>query len=144
MLMQKLSDENIYEKIEELNIKENEKEFLRNNHIIFEKYLQSDLFKEIKEAKEVHKEEAFYMDINYSDTNEKILTQGVIDLYFVNKNDELILVDYKTDKNVDENILKERYQTQLDLYKVALSRALHRDANRIYIYSTYLNKAIRI
>ena len=67
------------------------------------KYVQSDLWKELKAAKEIHKEEPFYMlipanriDESYP-KDEKVLVQGIIDLYYINKNDELVLVDYKTD-----------------------------------------------
>ncbi len=77
-------------------------------------------------------------------TDEKVLIQGIIDLYYINKNDELILVDYKTDKNVDESILKERYYNQLSLYKKALEKSMKRKIMKMYIYSTTLNKEVEI
>ena len=72
--------------------------------------------------------------------------QGIIDLYYINKENELVLLDYKTDyvENRNENILKEKYKVQLELYKKALEEALNRKVDRIYIYSTYLDKEIEI
>lgn len=144
LVMQKLNDENIDETIEDLKIRKAEKEFLLNNKNVFENYLNSDLYSELKNAKEVKKETPFYLNVGVENSNSKILVQGIIDLYFVNQNNELILVDYKTDKNVDENLLKERYENQLKLYKIALEKSLQKPVKSINIYSTELNKLITI
>ena len=66
--------------------------------------------------------------------------------FYINKENELVLLDYKTDyvENKNENILKEKYKVQLELYKKALEEALNRKVDRIYIYSTYLDKEIEI
>lgn len=66
-------------------------------------YVKSDLYKALKKAKKVYKEKAFYMNIDASkiykeDIKEKILVQGIIDLYYIDENDNIILVDYKTDQ----------------------------------------------
>ena len=84
------------------------------------------------------------MDVNYKNTDEKVLIQGVIDLYFVDKDDNLILVDYKTDKNVDEETLKQRYLNQLNMYEIALEKSLNMKVSKKIIYSTTLNKCIEI
>ena len=72
--------------------------------------------------------------------------QGIIDLYFINEFEELVLVDYKTDyvENSNENILKNKYKKQLEIYKKALEEALGRKVDKTYIYSLYLNKEIPI
>ena len=142
LVMQKIENCNIEETIEKLTVTEKEKKFLIENKRIFENYLKSDLFKELQEAKEIHKEEAFYMNVKYKKSD--VLVQGVIDLYYINKNDELILVDYKTDKNINDEILKERYQNQLLMYKTALEKSLKRKVDKTYIYSTELNKEVKI
>ena len=85
--------------IDNLSILEVEKEYLRSVRKVFENYLNSELYKELKEAKEVYKEAPFFMDVPYENTDEKVLVQGIIDLYYIDKNDEVILVDYKTDKS---------------------------------------------
>ena len=110
------------------------------------KYVQSDLWKELKAAKEIHKEEPFYMlipanriDESYP-KDEKVLVQGIIDLYYINKNDELVLVDYKTDyvQKGEEQKLIDKYKEQLNLYKEALENSLGRKVNKVLIYSTQL------
>ena len=131
--------------IENLNVENYKKEYLRNNKIIFENYINSNLFKKIKNAKKIFKEAPFYVNVNYNESKEKVLVQGVIDLYFIDENDNLILVDYKTDKNVDEAMLKERYYTQLTMYEKALNRSYKNKnlkVNEKIIYSTFLNKEI--
>ena len=62
----------------------------------------------------------------------------------INEKDELILVDYKTDYVKEEKELIEKYKVQLELYKKALEESLDRKVEKIYIYSTQLNKAIEI
>ena len=84
------------------------------------------------------------MYVNYNHTEENVLIQGIIDLYYIDENDNLILVDYKTDRNVDEDILKERYYNQLNLYKKALEKSMKRKVTKMYIYSTTLNKEVEI
>ena len=112
-------------------------------------FAKSNIWKEMCEAKLVEREKPFYTNIPAkqiygTDTEESILVQGIIDLYYINQKDELVLVDYKTDyvENQDELITK--YKTQLDLYKTALEEALNKKVSKIYIYSTYLDKEIKI
>ena len=114
------------------------------------KFTKSDIWEELKNAKEVHREEPFYMtipakEIYKKDVEEKILVQGIIDLYYIDGNDNLVLLDYKTDylENGAEELIQ-KYDNQLQLYKKALEDALNRKVDKIYIYSTYLGKAIKI
>ena len=136
--------------IEELISKNiiNEEEKKAIDMRIIKNYLSSELYKEILEAKEVKRETPFYLNINsnelFEGTNELILVQGVIDIYYISKDDKLILVDYKTDYVKEEKELIERYKSQLDLYKRALEKALNKKVDKECIYSTYLNKCIKI
>ena len=106
------------------------------------KYTKSDLFTSLKSAKEIYKEQPFYINIPakdvYDDANdEMILVQGIIDLYYINDKNELILVDYKTDyipKGKTVN-LEEKYRVQLDLYKKALENSLKRKVDKAMIYA---------
>jgi len=114
-------------------------------------FTKSELFKEIRNAKKVFKEEPFYINIEAdkiyeNGVKDNILVQGIIDLYFINEKDELILVDYKTDyvPNNDENYLIDKYSKQLELYKTALEQALNKSVAEVYIYSTFLDKSIKI
>ena len=120
--------------------------------MVLYQYTQSTLWKSLTTAKEIHKEEPFYRNILAkdiypmleSDNQEKILVQGMIDLYYIDEQDNLILVDYKTDyvETGKEQILIEKYKEQLDFYKQALEEALNRKVDRIEIYSTYLQKSV--
>jgi ATP-dependent helicase/nuclease subunit A len=112
-------------------------------------FTKSNIWKELKEAKEVYKEKPFYINISaneiYDETvDETVLVQGIVDLYFINKNDEIVLVDYKTDyvEQSKEQELVNKYREQLNLYKRALEEALNKKVTNVYIYSTWLNKEI--
>lgn len=128
-------------------ITKKEAEAININKIL--QYTKSNLFKELKYAKEIHKEEPFYININAKevyeeDINENILVQGIIDLYYIDKQGNLNLVDYKTDYVQSEEELIIKYKEQLDLYKKALEKALEVKVAKVVIYSTYLNKEIEI
>ena len=107
-------------------------------------YTKSQLFEELRKAKEVHKEQPFYINIPAKDvvseaenSKKNILVQGIIDLYYIDKNDNLVLIDFKTDyisnePNAKEKIL-EKYKVQLEIYKTALEQALGRKVNKTAI-----------
>lgn len=112
-------------------------------------FTKSNIFKNLKEAKEVHKEEPFYInipakEIYAAEVEENILVQGIIDLYYIDKQGNIILVDYKTDYVQNENELIEKYKSQLELYKKALEGALKKQVQKVIIYSTYLQKEINM
>lgn len=138
-------------------------EELKNKDIITEKeansvnvnqilrFCKSDVWQELKSVKEYHKEEPFYINVPASEVQEtestaNILAQGIIDLYYIDKNDKLVLLDYKTDyvTEGEEDFLIKRHTPQLLLYKEALENALNRKVDRIYIYSTVLGKKVEI
>ena len=112
-------------------------------------FTNSGIWQELKKAKIVEKEKPFYISLpaDYIYNNglqEEILVQGIIDLYYINEQDELILVDYKTDYVKEEKELLEKYNKQLELYEMALEKSLNRKVVKTYIYSTYLDKQILI
>ena len=114
-------------------------------------YTKSNLWQELKNAKEVHKEQPFYINLKSQDvygnsSNDNILVQGIIDLYYINSKGEIILVDYKTDRinNGEEQKLIEKYSKQLEIYQKALEQSLQKNVSRKYIYSVTLGKEIMI
>ena len=114
-------------------------------------FTKSEIYEECKNAKELYKERPFYINIPASeiyeeDTESEILVQGIIDLYYINKDDELVLVDYKTDyvENGNENELIKKYEKQLELYQRALELATKKKVSKKYIYSVYLGKSLKI
>ena len=112
--------------------------------------INTQFIKNLKNAKEIKKETPFYTYINtkeiYNTQNsENILVQGIIDLYYINQQNEVILVDYKTDyvESSGEELI-DKYKVQLEIYKKALEESLKEKVKHIYIYSIYLNKEIEI
>lgn len=157
LCMQKLDETQDYtlETIDELinNLEQKEiitqKEAQNINPMSILKFTQSDIWHEMKFAKQVQKEKPFYIkipakEIYQEEVQEDVLIQGIIDLYYINKENELILVDYKTDFLQSEQELIDKYKIQLELYKKALEEALGKKVCHIYIYSTYLGKEIEI
>ena len=136
--------ENLYEK---QIINKLQKESIDSEKIY--KIVTSKFFENIQTAKQVYKETPFYTYINtkeiYNTENEEnILVQGIIDLYYITKDDEIALVDYKTDYVENEEELIEKYKIQLEIYKKALEEALNKKVKETYIYSIGLNKAIKL
>ena len=114
-------------------------------------FTKSKIWEEMLHAHVVQREKSFYIklpakEIYQKELDEFVLVQGVIDLYYINSDDELVLVDFKTDyvENRDEKSLINKYRTQLELYKNALEQATKRKVSRMYIYSTYLEKEIEL
>ncbi len=113
-------------------------------------YTNSPLFLALKKAKEIYKEQPFYIQIPAKevygiDVDNKILVQGVIDLYYIDEKDNVVLVDYKTDyvKKGEEELI-DKYKKQLEIYKKAIEEAIGKKVDKVYIYSTYLEKSIEI
>lgn len=114
-------------------------------------YTKSELFKQLKNAKRVYKEQPFYISLTADEIygngcKDNILVQGIIDLYFVNQDGSIVLVDYKTDyvEKGKENELVEKYRKQLEIYRKALEQALGKNVDKRYIYSVYLEKLIEM
>lgn len=145
------SIEDIKELIENLQAKkiitEQEVKAINPNKIY--KFTKSKIWEEMKTAKEVYQEKPFYIsipakEIYNEEMDEAILVQGVIDLYYIDKDDNLVLVDYKTDyvQYGKEQELLNKYKDQLDLYAKALEKALHKKVYKKYIYSVYLDEMV--
>ena len=135
--------------VEKEIITKKESEVINTNKVL--KFTQSTIFTELKNSKAIYKEQPFYMYvpaklIYEEDTDENVLIQGIIDLYYITEDDKIVLVDYKTDyvEDNNENSLIEKYYIQLKLYKIAIEKSLNKSVNEIYIYSTYLEKSIKI
>lgn len=118
------------------------------------KFVQSPLGKRMKAAAaedRMHREQPFVFAQKMSgirpewNGDETVLVQGIMDAYFI-ENDEIVLVDYKTDRIADgeEALLQERYRTQLEDYGNALERLLDKRVKEKYIYSFTLGKSIPV
>ena len=114
------------------------------------KYTKSALWNDISKAKEIHKEQPFYINIPAKEiyenieTDENILVQGIIDLYYISEDNKLILIDYKTDYVKKPEELINKYKTQLSIYKKALENSLNRRVDETYIFSTNWGQSLNV
>lgn len=102
----------------------------------------------------IHRELPFYINVKVTEVkdsipkeleNEEVRLQGIIDLFF-EENDEIILIDYKTDyieKNAEEE-MNRKYKVQLDYYTDALERITGKKVVSRYLYLFYLEREIEI
>ncbi|MBQ3391185.1 MAG: PD-(D/E)XK nuclease family protein, partial [Clostridia bacterium] len=74
---------------------------------------------------------------------EQLLLQGVIDCVF-EREDDVVLVDYKTDRVRSAEILVKRYRRQLQLYAQAYRRMTGRPVTRCVIWSFVLGREIEV
>jgi ATP-dependent helicase/nuclease subunit A len=73
----------------------------------------------------------------------RILIQGVIDGFFIDEDGSVVLMDYKTDKCKEQEMI-DRYKLQLELYKRAIESAANKKVKEIYIYAVRLGKSIEV
>ncbi len=105
------------------------------------KFLDTKVAKEIKISSNVKKEQEFVLK---EESISNSIIQGIIDLYYINKNGNVILIDFKTDKlDKDQEYIK-RYKKQLQIYKIALEKLLNKKVEKSYIYSFYLDRVIEV
>lgn len=107
------------------------------------KFFNSEIGIRMKKSNNVYREVPFYMEIESTELykqlpqhiyrDEKVLIQGIIDCYF-EENNELILVDYKTDHVEDIDSIKEKYQVQIYYYGRALEKLTGKKVKRKYLY----------
>ncbi len=102
------------------------------------------------ERGELVREQPFVLGISaeevrekYAESGEQLLIQGIIDAFFYEEGD-IVLLDYKTDRLYTEEAFGSRYRVQLEYYQKALERLTGRRVKEIYIYSFTLGRAIRL
>ena len=117
-----------------------------------QKFLDGSLAKRITASPLIMREERFTVNIkagmldstlegNSADT--RVVMQGAVDLIFKEDN-ELVVVDYKTDRVRDISRLKELYAKQLNLYKLAVEEFTDYKVKECIIYSIHLNDYISV
>ena len=117
------------------------------------KFFCSDIAKRMQAADEkklLRKESQFVIGIPASlmdeaDSEEPVLIQGVIDVWF-EEDGELVIVDYKTDsiKEGEEHVLLDRYQIQMLYYAQALQQITQKKVKEAVIYSLALQKEVKV
>ena len=105
-------------------------------------FVNSPLGQRIKSAARVYREAPFNLICPANEvisgeniSDETLLVQGVIDLYF-EEHDGLILVDYKSDRITEYNLEKrvEHYQNQVYWYRRALEQIHGKPVREMYLY----------
>ena len=115
-------------------------------------FFESEIGTRIKKSKKVFREAPFVMKKNAEDIIEglqecgdNILIQGIIDCYF-QEEDNIILVDYKSDK-IEPGLEAQRaqnYREQLGLYRDAIEKITGKAVAEGYIYFFETGKEVRI
>lgn len=113
-------------------------------------FLQSPLAKRMERAQSqgrLYREQPFVLGIDADRLDvkfpkgEKVLIQGIIDVFFEEEG-ELVVLDYKTDRVSSKEELKKRYEEQLNYYADALSKLTGKRVKEKLIYSFALNQVI--
>ena len=117
------------------------------------KFFKSDLGTRMKNADFIGREKAFYTEINMKDLFEKegidydesIMLRGIIDAYF-EENEEIVLLDYKTDFVNEENREEviNRYRKQLEIYAKVIEEITDKKVKEQYIYLFGVDESVRI
>jgi len=114
-------------------------------------YSKSELARRMASAKErgeLFQEQPFVIALPASEveegrTDEFVLVQGIIDAFFYEK-DEIVIVDYKTDRVNQEEELISRYHSQLDYYEKALTMMTGKKVKERFLYSFALKKIVSV
>ncbi len=113
------------------------------------KFVQTKTGKRMTRAqskRQSHREQQFVMgvparEMHMGDSDELVLIQGIIDVW-LEEEDGMVLIDYKTDHVSDGEILVKRYKVQLDYYQRALEQMTGKRVKERIIYSLALQKEI--
>jgi len=117
----------------------------------FKTFLDTELAQRFRKAQvdnELFREQHFMIQLPHNelfggDVTEDVLLQGIIDAFFI-EDDEIVLVDYKTDHVKDADTLIGRYKTQLELYADALTAITGKRVKERLIYSVILGRTIAV
>lgn len=106
-------------------------------------FFESNIFARIKAASRVEREMRFITEIlaskiepelKNSGVDEEIIVQGAVDVCFI-ENNELVILDFKTDRVEDINQLAETYGEQLSIYALACEKIFGLKVKEKVIYS---------
>lgn len=115
-----------------------------------EKFLDSDVALRMAAAAErgdLYKEQPFVLGVEASrlsenfPSGEKVLIQGIIDVYFIEAG-EIVLLDYKTDAVKTGEELIRRYKTQIDYYTEALEKITGLKVKEKILYAFALGEVV--
>lgn len=113
-------------------------------------FFESELYRRITSAKSYERERKFMVTsehikqhnpqlIQLKDTDNMI--KGIVDIMF-EEEDGIVVVDYKSDRGISADALRERYEKQLQIYKSAVEIITGKKVKELVIYSIELKKTI--
>ena len=104
------------------------------------KFFASPVGRRMKAAKRCWREQPFSLLIPASEMEPKasgqdeIFLQGTIDVFFEDAEGRIVLLDYKTDRATKPELIRKRYQKQLDLYVRAIQEITGMKVDEKFIY----------
>lgn len=118
---------------------------------VIQTFMETPIAKRMQHAareKKFYKEQPFVLGVPATqvygiESEETILIQGIIDVYF-EEEDGLVLLDYKTDGVNSLKELEKKYHTQLEYYAQALEQLTGKRVKEKLIYSLRLQQSISI
>lgn len=122
------------------------------NQKALKRFLESPLAKRMQKAAaagKLYREKPFVMGepakkvLEGSESEEMILIQGIIDVFF-EENNEMVLLDYKTDRIREKAELADRYRAQIELYQKAIERATGKQVRERLLYSFCLDDIVEV
>lgn len=84
-----------------------------------------------------------YPELSPACAGESIVVQGVIDCLFAEE-DGLVVVDYKTDRGVTPDVLRDRYRGQLSVYAKAAAECFALPVKEVLLYSFWLGAQVEL
>ncbi len=104
------------------------------------RFVGSALYSRICRAEHVYRERSFVYNYQLNEGSQTTV-QGVVDLMIIEQN-QIVVIDYKSDRVDDLSELECKYRGQLDLYATAMSDILDLPVAERIIYSIYLSDYI--
>ena len=114
-------------------------------------FLESDLAERILASSRVLREKRFIIEVPISEIyenvedfpDERVMIQGACDCAF-EEDGKLVVIDYKTDLIDSEEEFREKYSSQLMIYKKALTLCTGLEVKETLLYSFHLSRSIVI
>ena len=119
---------------------------------IVDGFFKSELYQRISSAETVYREKkimtaASELDLDIPGAERfkgtDAMVNGIIDLLF-EEPDGIVIADYKTDTGISPSVLRNRYRTQMMLYKTAIELTMNKKVKELLIYSFSLGETIKV
>lgn len=128
-------------------ITKEEREYVSPRKIV--NFFNSSIGKRMLNSDKVYREFPFLIRVDASEidkelaeNSEKVIIQGIIDVFF-EENGDLVLIDYKSDYVLDKEEINKKYSVQIYYYKRALEMITKKVVKEVYIYLFSKNDFIK-